>query len=435
MKFRTISSKLALIIAAVLVLGYLFFLNYGSKALNSNPFQKPEEAFLSEVYDKIKENYWEKIPDSDLSQLFGMAAEKLAASGSAKPETRQTKPASKKEVLDLINSIDKNYDKDKKREFLVNVASVVLANLKPFGRSGLYTQKLETQLKNTVSNINPEKDLYKDLGVPKNASEAAVARAYQKKYDQLSKANTGEARQKLKEVTYAYQTLTDKDNKARYDQNGVEPTIFPKLLTSDIAYLQFKKFSPTSLDEFQKGLGSFDTTSGPSALIFDLRGNIGGAIDATSYFLGNMIGLNQYAFDFYHQGDFKPFKTNLDLLPVMKKFRQIVILVDNQTQSSAELMAASLKKYHMGIVVGVPTKGWGTVEKVFPLDHQITTGEKYSVFLVHSLTLRDDNQPIEGRGVEPNVNTNDANWESKLSSYVRYPQLVYAVKQILNQPR
>lgn len=430
MKFRVIKfpfkfNKLkllkifSLVFFTCLIFGYLSFVNRDVlikifPALGPGP----DQAFVSEVYDKIKANYWDSLSDQKLSELFSLAVGKLEGTQSAKPKNKQ-------EVLSLISKIDKRKDPAKKKEFLVNLTNTVLANLQPFGRSGLYTQKLETQLKNTVNNVNPQKDLYKDLGLPKNASAGAVEEAYNK---------LPEEKKKDKEIAYAKDTLTNKDSKARYDSGGVEPTIFSKFVTQDIVYLQFKKFSPTSMDEFQKRMESFDKADGPTSLIFDLRGNIGGAIDETAYFLGNFIGVNQYAFDFYHQGSRIPFKTTLDKLPVMKKFKQIVILIDNQTQSSAELMATSLKRYKTGILVGTPTRGWGTVESVFPLEHQIDPSEKYSVFLVHSITLRDDNQPIEGRGVDPNVNIKDADWESRLSSYVKYPEFAYAIKQIISNP-
>jgi len=116
----------------------------------------------------------------------------------------------------------------------------------------------------------------------------------------------------------------------------------------------------------------------------------------------------------------------------MQKYKQIVVVIDQNTQSSAEMLAASLKKYHVGVLVGVPTKGWGSVERVFPLDNQISSKEIYSIFLVHSITLRDDNQPIEGRGVDPNINVKSPGWENDLFSYFRNSELTEAVKQILN---
>ncbi|MBI2338435.1 hypothetical protein HYU95_04600 [Candidatus Daviesbacteria bacterium] len=85
-------------------------------------------------------------------------------------------------------------------------------------------------------------------------------------------------------------------------------------------------------------------------------------------------------------------------------------------------------------MVGTPTKGWGTVERVFPLDNQISKEEKYSLFLVHSLTLRDDNLPIEGRGVEPDVNITDTNWPQKLLLYFNNPALIDNTAKILSTP-
>lgn len=370
---------------------------------------KQEVRFISEIYDKIKENYWNNISEAELLDLFKLSIEKNGGSVTvAKFENRD-------QLLDAIN---------KNRLDLPAVVQSVLSSLAPSGRSGLYTQKQEEQLKNTVSNINPEKDLYKDLGLEKGASEAAVIAAFQK----LSKGATED---KLKTLTYAKDTLTKKEQKERYDKAGVEPTIFTKIPISGVLYVQFKKFSPTSLEEFQKAFESYKDNSELNALIFDLRGNVGGAIDATAYFLGFFLGKGQYAFDFYHKGEYLPFKTQTDKMASITRFKQVVVLIDQNSQSSSEMMAASLKKYHAGVLVGVPTKGWGTVERVFPLDNQISEKEKYSIFLVHSITLRDDNLPIEGRGVDPDINIKDSTWPQKLLLYFNNPILVNAVREIL----
>lgn len=309
------------------------------------------KAFISEVYNLIQTNYWEKISDEDLLNRFSQALGKEIKT--------------KKELLSEI--------KDSK--VATSAASLVLASLKPAGRSGLYTEKQEVALKNLVENRNPE---------------------------------TGK----------------------------IEPTIFAKLIGNTL-YIQFKKFSPTSLEEFQKAFDTYEQSSSSSknsavsSLVLDLRGNIGGAIDTTAYFLGFFMGKDQTAFEFYHQGQYLPFKTPTDKLSSLNKYKQIVVLIDQNTESSAELLAAALKKYHLGVVVGTPTKGWGTVERVFPLGNQINEGQKYSVFLVHSITLRDDNQPIEGRGVEPDINIKDANWKTKLFEYFRNPDLTLAVSRVI----
>lgn len=419
-----------LIIITVFILGIGTGSSFFAKSTPKDAILVPNissyTAFTREIYNKIKENYWDSITDVQLLDFYKLAVAKFLS-----PDTSEIK--NKESLLSYLDEQLKGKDEKTKKDMVVNISSAVLATLNPAGRSGLYTQKLETQLKNTVNNVNPEKDLYKDLGLPKNSSTEAVADAYKKQQDELKKQDTPEAKKQLETIAYANNVLTNKDQKQNYDTAGVEPTIFTKTVTQDIAYLRFSKFSPTSFDEFQKALNSLNVENGPTCLIFDLRGNIGGAIDATAYFLGLFLGNNQYAYDFYHKGEYKPFKTLTNKLPVIDKFHQIILLVDNQTQSSAELMSASLKRYNRAILVGVPTKGWGTVESVFPLENQIDPSEKYSVFLVHSITLRDDNQPIEGRGVEPNINITSPNWPDMLESFVRYPQLVESVKSIVSK--
>ncbi len=393
--------------------------------VNLNIEKNTPQAFISEVFDKVKENYWDNLSDAQILDLFKLSLDKNGG------VVNVAKFENKDQLTIDILKATKGMDEDKKNKFVASVVNTVLISLNPAGRSSLYSQKQEEQLKNIVENINPQKDLYKDLGLSKGASEAAVTSAYQKQSEKLASDSSSQAQEKLKQLSYAKNVLTEQDTKGRYDQKGVEPTIFAKILPGGFLYVQFKKFSPTSYDEFIKAFDLYKDNLSLTNLIFDLRGNIGGAIDATSFFLGNFIGKNQYAFDFYHKGEYLPIKTPTEKLASISKYKQIVILVDNQTQSSAEIMISSFKKYHIGVVVGTPTKGWGTVERVFPIDNQFDKSSKYSLFLVHSITLRDDNQPIEGRGVEPDININDPNWQQILYSYFRNPSLADAITSVI----
>lgn len=423
-----LSFKKLLLFIIIFSLGVGFGYRYVGITQNKQPINVENniaKAFVSEIYDKVRENYWDNISDAELLNLFKLSIDRNGGNITV------PKFENKDKFLDAIEKVIAGMDDGQKNQFVVSVVSQVLTSLSPAGRSGLYTQKQEEQLKNTVSNINPEKDLYKDLGLSKGASEAAVQQAYQVKAEELARDRSPEAKEKLKQIAYAKDTLTQKETKQRYDQNLVEPTIFSKIAAQGILYVQFKKFSPTSLDEFPKVFDNYKDNPGLNSLIFDLRGNIGGAIDQTAYFLGFFLGKGQYAFDFYHKGEYLPFKTPVDKLPGISKYKQIIILVDQSSQSSAEMMAASLKRYHAGVVVGVPTKGWGTVERVFPLENQLSPKEKYSLFLVHSITLRDDNQPIEGRGVEPDVNIKDPSWPQKLLLYFNNPSLIDAISEVL----
>jgi len=384
-------------------------------------------AFVAEVYETIQNNYWDKLTDEQLADLFTLATEKLTA----QPQTLKKK--NKEGVLDLVSSITKQIeDETKKKEFVVQLADITLANLKPFGRSRLYTKKEEKALSKNVKNIT-ETDYYQVLGVDKNASAEQIAQAFEKKAAEWNPQTnkSPEAKQKYEEIQRAFETLKDPDNRKIYDTAGVEPTISYRLIRPEIFYLHIKKFSPTTFDELRRVTAKVDKDPGPDTLILDLRDNVGGAIDALPYFLGPFIGQDQYAYQFFHQGERTDFKTKTGWMPSLIRYKKVVVLINENTQSSAEVMAAVLKKYNVGVLVGTKTKGWGTVEKVFPLEHIIDPQEKHSIFLVHSLTLRDDNQPIEGKGVEPVVDINNAGWEKQLYAYFHYDDLIEAVKEVL----
>ena len=89
------------------------------------------------------------------------------------------------------------------------------------------------------------------------------------------------------------------------------------------------------------------------------------------------------------------------------------------TQSTAELLIAIFKRMHLAIVVGTKTRGWGSVENTYPIKTTLDDSEKYSVLLVNSLTLREDNEPIEGHGVDPDVDTSAKDWRTSLMRAVR----------------
>lgn len=394
-----------------------------------NQTTDPYFAFLGEIYDKIKDNYWDKITDEKLANLYRLAAERATGRPLA------VNPTNKDGLNTLWSALSATASADIKKGYAVNIAQLVLSNLEPLGRSGLYTQKDEQNLKNEVQNVNPQKDLYKDLGVSRQDSPEVIDRVYEKQAEQLSKESSSAAKEKLKEITYAHEVLTDKVSKQIYDKTGGEPTVFTGTLNPNVAYLQIKQMSPATLQEFVNQTDGIKDSGTLDSLILDLRGNIGGSIDILPYFLGPFIGPGRYAYDFFHQGDLTPYKTLTTWLPSLYKYKKVVILIDGATQSTAEVMAATLKKYNVGVFVGTKTRGWGTVEKVFSLDSQIDPSEKYSMFLVHSLTVRDDGNAIEGAGVEPVININNAKWESELNKYFNFAPLVNAVKGVLkNSP-
>jgi hypothetical protein len=387
-------------------------------------------SFTKEIYDKIKTNYWKKISDEELANLFLLAVERLTG------QIQNPKEKSQEVVLKTIRDILKQIEnEEEQKSFIIQLNDLVLNNLEPFGRSHLYSQEDEKLLSQKVQNIT-DQDHYQTLGLDKKASSQEIEKAYQELTSQLNQQRDNpQVQEKLSQVDRAYQTLKDENARLLYKNSGIEPTISSNLPSPSILYLHLTKFSPTTFDELQQTAEKFREQPELDTLILDLRENIGGAIDSLPYLLGPFIGYDQYAYQFLHQGEKADYKTKTGWLPGLVQYKKVVILINENTQSSAEIMASVLKKYNVGVLVGTTTRGWGTIEKVFGLDNQISQNETYSVFLAHSLTLREDGQPIESLGIEPHIFTSKASWPQELYSYLPDSNLIDIVSRFVIEPK
>jgi len=412
------------------LLGILVFAAIGtylylSPTLNKEVVEEkhPLLLFVAEAYTTIQENYWNEISDEQLSNLFELAVEKVSAS-EIDFQLSENNLIGVEELIQINILTMSSIDQPPK--FVASVVDVVLANLEPFGRSRLFTEKQEQDLRNIVENINPDKDLYATLNISKDATKEEIKEAYEEKIETATEEDK-------EEIEYAKEVLIDEIKKQRYDTTGAEPTTSARLISPQVAYIKIERFSPATFDEFQKDAQKLDQGDQLDSLVIDLRNNIGGAIDLLPYFLGPFIGPDQYAYEFLHKGERTPFKTKVGWLNSLIRYKKVVVLINENTQSSAEVMAATLKKYNVGVVVGTTTKGHGTIERIIPMETQISEIEKFSIFLVENLTLGDDGQPIEDKGVQPTVDINSDSWKAQLNSYFNYEPLIEAVGELWNQ--
>ena len=213
-------------------------------------------AFLNEIYDNIQDKYWNKIDDQALSNLYKLGAEKITGKPQTMPANNETG------IDDMAASIFEKKSDQGKKQFTVNLATIVLANLEPFGRSGLYTEQKEQELKNTVQNIDPNVDLFTVLDVKPDSPQKKIKENFNKKANQLNKIlldssktdqEKKEARKELALVDRAYNTLSNETDKKIYTQTGVESVVDSKLITPEIFYIHIKKMSPTRSEERRVG--------------------------------------------------------------------------------------------------------------------------------------------------------------------------------------
>lgn len=440
---------ITIIIVVIIMVGGIVFLANRSQTTNSNTNTESAQTaeknkyaeFIAETYDVIQKNFWDVLIDENLFKLYKLGTEKIKEE---MPEIQIPETIASEDkggLKEMVTYIVNNLEDDQKKYYSERLAAIVINNLTPFSRSKLYTTRGQQELTNRVYNIDPAANLYDALGVSASASAKEITQTIEQQNKELNQliedeSQTAEAKeeaqQKLALVNRAQETLLNPDDRLKYDEQGIESTVYANFIGSTILHLKIKQLSPLTFDDFQKEMNKIDEEANNSLdkLILDFRGNVGGSFDILPNFLGLFIGSNQYAYEWYQQGQYAPFKTTANKLNSLARYKEIVILADQDTQSSAEVMIFTLKKYNIGTLVGTTTKGWGTIEKVFPLENQITPDETYSILLVHHVTIGDNSQPIESHGIEPMVNMASEDWQAQLAEYIDVSSLKNAVKDI-----
>jgi hypothetical protein len=145
----------------------------------------------------------------------------------------------------------------------------------------------------------------------------------------------------------------------------------------------------------------FDLTSrGVRAVVLDLRGNPGGlfkaAVQVAELFVGEGVIVHS-------QGQIKEYNHPFEARGGHACQLPIVVLVDGETASSAEVLAGAIKELGRARVVGQQTFGKGSIQAVIPLDRPPLDKTPAAVRLTVARLLSPAKQPYAGRGVTPDV--------------------------------
>lgn len=145
-------------------------------------------------------------------------------------------------------------------------------------------------------------------------------------------------------------------------------------------YILFSEFTTNSSKEFLQSIENMIQSDHIERLIIDLRGNGGGIIDEAINIVGFFVnkgtevvttkGLAQTANRSYTTSTF-PVYANMPL----------VIMVDKNTASAAEIVSGSLQDLHRATLVGQRTFGKGLVQSLRPIAYdghlKVTTAHYY----------------------------------------------------------
>jgi carboxyl-terminal processing protease len=165
-----------------------------------------------------------------------------------------------------------------------------------------------------------------------------------------------------------------------------------------VAHVQLLEFSKDAHEELREEIERLDQM-GAKGLVLDLRGNGGGllteAVLTASVFVEDGVIVST---DGRTTGE-ESFEAIGDALPE----RPMVVLINGDTASASEILAAAVSEAGLATVVGEPSFGKGTFQQVIPLNG----GEDGALDLTIGEYVTRDGTSIDGVGIQPAVQARD----------------------------
>lgn len=168
-------------------------------------------------------------------------------------------------------------------------------------------------------------------------------------------------------------------------------TVAGKMLDDQLAYIRLSHFSENTGDEFKTTLSDLET-QGMKGFILDLRQNPGGVITSCIEIAQEIVPAGTITSVIQRNGSKEVYTSDL----AAARF-PIVILLDNNSASAAELLSGALQDTKAAIVVGETSYGKGSVQTLIPMAHndglKITIAKYYTP----------NGKCIDGVGISPDV--------------------------------
>ena len=159
-----------------------------------------------------------------------------------------------------------------------------------------------------------------------------------------------------------------------------------------IGYIRIAEFDEITVSQFKEAKESLEK-EGMTALILDLRGNPGGLVDACADIASMMLPKGIIVYSETKEG--RKFEWKSDGKHEINV--PVVILVNQNSASAAEILTGAMKDYGKATVIGTTTFGKGIIQNTYSL------GDGTAVeFTVGQYYLPND-ETIHGVGIDPDI--------------------------------
>lgn len=145
----------------------------------------------------------------------------------------------------------------------------------------------------------------------------------------------------------------------------VYPLVTSEVVDGHIGWLDVNSFGDTTGDYVRDYL--LEENEDADRWVFDMRENGGGYADAAIETLGYVLGNRDMAYIVDRQQyieTWRPDPSPFEYTGIIVD-EPVVVLVDGETASAAELFAAAVRDYGAGIIIGVKTFGKGVAQSSF----------------------------------------------------------------------
>lgn len=189
-----------------------------------------------------------------------------------------------------------------------------------------------------------------------------------------------------------------------------------------IAVVQVKLFGDKTTEELDQALAQA-RRDGAAGIILDLRNNGGGWVQSAQEMIGRFVPADAGP-ALYEDVDGDPDDPVMTPEPIIGGGEEVfdlplVVLVNGGTASAAEIVAGALRDYERAVIVGEPTFGKGSVQRVHGFPDGASARITFALWLTPNRTL------IEENGITPDITV--AGGEDGGAD----PQLEAAIQQLL----
>ena len=196
------------------------------------------------------------------------------------------------------------------------------------------------------------------------------------------------------------------------------PSVTSSVLENNIGYITISSFSATTSEQFIKKLESLEKEK-INSLIIDVRDNPGGKLGQVNKILDEFFSKKTVLYKIVT----KDKTTNVYAENSTKRSLPVVVLVNHNSASASEILAASFKDNYKNVnIVGSVTYGKGTIQKAV----ELSSGASIKYTTQKWLTPK--GEWINEKGIVPDVVVDQSEKYAIESSYNNDLQLQKAVE-------